>query len=310
MFPAAQKDLWTGRQNEKDPAGDRIMPAATTHVEFAKDLLRIDQAQRSHIADLPMYYLGSQGPDMLFFSHASVLPGSLHKYGNLMHASKVYEVIQFFEDYAENDPDLISYIQGYLCHYALDSTAHPLVFAVTDDIVHQHGGKNGVIHVGLEAEIDVWMLHQRGRKTQDYNVFQYLQVSAADQKKLAKMYHAMFQEVFHLEISTSRIIGAIREVHAWTAFLYPKRSTYDLIYTLENLAGGSHGLSAMMLYQKEPKQIINTEHHSYAIPWSADETISASFPDLYGKALFTAKHLLKQHDRSDFTKNFNGERIL
>ncbi|NLH62742.1 MAG: zinc dependent phospholipase C family protein [Erysipelotrichaceae bacterium] len=286
------------------------MPAATTHVEFAKDLLRIDPVQKSRVSDLPMYYLGSQGPDMLFFSHASVLPGSLHKYGNLMHASHVYEVIRFFEDYAGNDPAMTSYIKGYLCHYALDSAAHPLIFAAADDIVHQHGGNNGAVHVGLEAEIDVWMLHQRGRQIQDYDVCQYLQVSAADLKKLAKMYHAMFHAVFHLDISTSRFMGAIKEVHTWTAFLYPKKSTYDLIFSLENLAGGSHGLSAMMLYQKEPKQIINTEHRSYAIPWSSDETVSASFPALYGHALFTAKHLLQHHDRTDFINNFNGERIL
>jgi hypothetical protein len=155
--------------------------------------------------DRQMFYLGSQGPDMLFFSHASVFPGSLHKYGNLMHGTKVYEVISFFEDYAGNDPALYSYIQGYLCHYALDSTAHPLIFAVTDATVKKNGGKTGVTHVGLEAEIDVWILQQRGRQTTDYDVFDYLKVLPEDRKKLSEMYHEMFLAVYDLDIKTPTI---------------------------------------------------------------------------------------------------------
>lgn len=286
------------------------MPAATTHVEFVKDILRQHPQLSRQISNLQMFYLGSQGPDMLFFSRASILPGSLHKYGGLMHGSKVYDVIRFFEEYADDDPDLNSYIKGYLCHYALDSTAHPLIFAVTDAIVKKNGGRNGVIHVGLEAEIDVWMLHQRGRRVTDYNVFKYLKVTADDVRKLAAMYHKMFKHVFHLEIKTETIAASIKEVSFWTGFLYPKKSTYDLIYTFENLTGGVHGLTAMMLYQKEPKIIINNEHASYQIPWAPYAAIHASFPELYGKALLLAAKLLNHHDASDFTKNFNGEEIV
>lgn len=283
------------------------MPAATTHVEFVKDVLRMNPAFKKNIANMNMFYLGSQGPDMLFFSHASIMPGSLHKYGNLMHGTKVYETFAYFEKYAKNDPDLSSYLQGYLCHYVLDSTAHPLIFAVSDEIVKDKGGKNGVIHVGLEAEIDVWMLHQRGRTVTDYDVFQYLRVSHSDSQKLARMYHEMFAAVYQLDISVARVMGAIKEVSLWTGFLYPKKSTYSLVYTLENIAGGVHGLSAMMLYDNEPKEIINTEHRPYMIPWHPYETISASFPALYGKALLLARNLLVNHSKEDFIKNFNGE---
>lgn len=283
------------------------MPAATTHVEFVKDVLRTSPQFRKEIADLQMFYLGSQGPDMLFFSRASILPGSLHKYGGLMHGSKVYDVIRFFEEYAKDDPSLNSYIKGYLCHYALDSTAHPLIFAVTDSIVKKEGGRTGVIHVGQEAEIDVWMLHQRGRQVTSYDVFKYLKVSEQARKKLAAMYHEMFHQVYQLEISTASIDASITEVYTWTKFLYPRTVTYNTVYAFENLTGGVHGLTAMMLYQKEPKIIINNEHRSYTIPWAPYQTISSSFPELYGSALLTARRLLLHHHADDFVKNFNGE---
>ncbi len=283
------------------------MPAATTHVEFAKDVLKNNPQIRSSIPNRPMFYLGSQGPDMLFFSHASIFPGSLHKYGGLMHGSKVYDVISFFEEYAKDDPNLNSYIKGYLCHYALDSTAHPLIFAVTDAAVKAHGGRTGVTHVGMEAEIDVWMLHQRGRQITDYDVFHYLKVTDRDKKILSEMYHEMFLHVYDLDIKTATIAQSIDEVHTWTKFLYPKKSTYQFVYAFETVAGGIHGLTAMMLYNKSPKGIINTEHVSYTIPWAPYDKIQASFPELYAKALPFAAALLISHRKEDFQKNFNGE---
>ena len=57
------------------------MPAATTHVAFAKDVYRLNTDVQSKVENMPMYLLGSQGPDLLFFSRASILPGSLKKYG-------------------------------------------------------------------------------------------------------------------------------------------------------------------------------------------------------------------------------------
>ena len=91
------------------------MPAATTHVAFAKDVYRLNPDVQAKAVNMQMYLLGSQGPDLLFFSRASILPGSLKKYGNLMHEHKVYEIIRYFEQYAKKDPDLTSYIYGYLC---------------------------------------------------------------------------------------------------------------------------------------------------------------------------------------------------
>ena len=156
------------------------MPAATTHVAFAKDVYRLNPDVQAKAVNMQMYLLGSQGPDLLFFSRASILPGSLKKYGNLMHEHKVYEIIRYFEQYAKKDPDLTSYIYGYLCHYALDSTAHPLVYAVTSSLCKDRKDKESETHVGLEAEIDVWIMHQRGKTIQAYDVYKDLRISKED----------------------------------------------------------------------------------------------------------------------------------
>lgn len=282
------------------------MPAATTHVAFAKDVLRLNPDLKQNISNLQMFTLGSQGPDLLFFSRASILPGSLKKFGNLMHEHKVYEVIHYFEEYAKNDADLQSYIAGYLCHYALDSTVHPLVYAVTSSICKNDKDKESEVHVGLEAEIDVWILHQRGLCISDYNVYNDLKISGKDRKKLARMYHAMFKDILHLDISVQTFEQTIVEISMWTAFLKPRKAVYNTIRAAERFIG-NHAFSNMMLYNKHDETIINIDHRKYIIPWSPNEAISDSFINLYGKAFTTATKLLHTHTARDFLLDFNGE---
>ena len=281
------------------------MPAATTHVAFAKDVLRLNRDIEKSISNYSMFTLGSQGPDLLFFSRASILPGSLKKYGNLMHEHKVYEVIHYFEEYADNDPDLTSYIRGYLCHYALDSTVHPLVYAVTSSFCKDDHAKESEVHVGLEAEIDVWVLHQRGLTISDYNVYEDLKISNKDRKKLAGMYHAMFQDVLHLDIPVKSFEQTIIEISLWTAFLKPRKPVYNTIRACEKLIG-NHAFSNMMLCNKHDETIINVDHRHYTIPWHPNNIISDSFIDLYGKAFTKATELIKSHSRHDFILDFNG----
>jgi len=282
------------------------MPAATTHIEFVKDVYRLTPEIRNKITNMHMFYLGSQGPDLLFFSNMSVLPYSLHKYGNLMHENKVYEVIKYFEEYSQNDDDLMSYLYGYLCHYALDTTVHPLVYALTQERVNNGEGHPGVIHVSMESEIDVYVLHQRGRHTYQYDAYNYLIVDKECITKLSTMYHKMFKEIFDLDISIPRIKRSINEVYIWTKWIRPRKVTHDLIYAGETLANNTHGLTAMMLYDTIPGKIINLDHTTYTTPWNT--TINNSLPELYGKALTLAEKLLIDGYTSlDFLNDFKGE---
>ena len=53
------------------------MPAATTHAEFAKSVYEaMNEDQKKEITSFPMYYLGSQGPDLFFFHRYMFLPNS------------------------------------------------------------------------------------------------------------------------------------------------------------------------------------------------------------------------------------------
>ena len=69
------------------------MPSAYTHLVFAQEIRNI--LHDTDIPSLPMYWIGTQGPDVFFFSHMGIMPGTLHKYGSLMHSKKVPETFSF-----------------------------------------------------------------------------------------------------------------------------------------------------------------------------------------------------------------------
>lgn len=286
------------------------MPAATTHIEFARDVYRILPADfKNEITNMPMYYLGSQGPDVFFFSRASVLPGSLKPLGNRMHDIKVWEVIKYFEDYSGEDHDLLSYLYGYLCHYSLDSHTHPLINAYARKVHEETGRHEGEAHVSAEGEIDTWLLHQRGRMIDTYDVWKYMRIDSESVRKLAAMFSGMFREVFGEDISESRLRTTIREIVLWTRVLKPSNATFHVIYKLEDIIGLPHSISGMMLNGKKDLTVLNLEHYPYH---SVDDghIVSESFPELYGKALYNACRIMQANSSEDFILNFGGEPVL
>ena len=283
------------------------MPAATTHVEMAKQVYQRSSYLQTNIQDLQMFYLGSQGPDILFFNKASILPGSTKKYGNLMHVEKIKEVIGYFDEASKNDPILRSYFLGYLCHYSLDSIVHPLVYGVSRYVHLQGGPSESEIHVGAESSIDIYILQNLHRDITTYDVYKYLKISSCNVTKLATFYKNMLSDIFSIQLTQSHLEQAIKDVAFFTKVLRPSKLKYKFFYSLENLLlKGNHFITAMMLNGDKDFTILNKEHKEYTLPWDESETIHASFDELYEQAITKAIRIVENRDDQDFINNFCG----
>ena len=200
------------------------MPAATTHVEFARDVFNaLPKELQDQVTNMQLYFLGSQGPDFFFFSRLMALPGSLKKYGDLMHVEKIAETIRFMDVYTERVPALRSYFLGFLTHYALDSTAHPLVCAFAAEEHKTLGTHETEAHFRMEGEIDVFMLNRKNRSARQYGVYTDLKVSKEDAALLAKMYHELLLAVYGMEVPEKNIRQTAGEVYFATRALKPDR---------------------------------------------------------------------------------------
>lgn len=285
------------------------MPAAATHVEFGRDILNaLPASMRRRITDLPMFWIGTQGPDILFFSHMSVMPGSLHRYGNLMHEEKTKEQLLYMEDYVRDDPALTSYYYGYLCHYALDCKAHSLICSIARYKHLNEGLHEGAVHVRMESQIDVWMLHQRRLSIcHTRNIWSMMRISSWDRKQLAAMYHSLLRDVYHVNISESRIRHALVELNLWTPIIRPHYVGSNIFLGGEFFMGSPIESKRLILHGNEPRRVINLHHTSYPMFFDESRIISDSFPELYDDAERLAYRILKYRNPRDIRTNFMGK---
>ncbi|MEE3486781.1 MAG: zinc dependent phospholipase C family protein [Bulleidia sp.] len=266
------------------------MPAATTHVEFARDVYYALPCEvRLSIHSMNLYFLGSQGPDFLFYHRFSALPGTLKPVGNQMHDEKQQEVIAFLHEYCERNPSLHDYYLGFLTHYCLDSTCHPLINAEAHRRHEETGTHEGAAHVRVEAELDVQVLKDHGRNADSYDVYKDLKVSDQEKKELGWMYHLLFLEVFRKEIDEKLIEGAVKDTPLMLRLLAPSKGKYRFAYNMENLMHQPHGVSGLML--------VDTQ----------DPSIMEDFRRLYQEALQKSLRVMQKYDPQEFTLNFVGE---
>jgi hypothetical protein len=284
------------------------MPAATTHVEFARDVFNALPAemQRS-VTDLPMYFLGSQGPDLFFFHRFSILPGSLSRVGTRMHREHIADTISFLREAAQKSPALFSYYEGYLTHYALDSLCHPLIEWYAERAHTERGVPAGEAHFRYEGDLDQYVLKSRHH---DYSVYRDLKVSATDADALGAMYHDLLRQVFQLDIPAKKLAEAPRDCALETRMLKPGALKYAMVARGETLLGQPHMVSAMMLWNKSDRpDVLNLDHSLFRGPDESLPSDTRSFPQLYHEAALKAVRLMKEPQPQDLALDFLGRSV-
>ncbi len=285
------------------------MPAATTHFEFAKDAYRLlSEDTKEKISNLPLFYLGSEGPDLFFFSHYVALPNSLKKYGDYMHTHNVKETIAFMKKYCTFHTMLYSYYAGFICHYTLDSNTHPLINKNAELHHEKYDCEEGILHIHSEAEIDCYVLKKHNYDITDYNVHKFLKINKLDADALASMYVELFSEVYGWNVNKKDILEAIHGISHLTKLLSPNSvRKYQFVRTIESKFHLPKFLSGMMLNEKKEDSSVLNEDHSITYTLNDNEQENKSFDELYQIALDETKLILE--DKLDIERNFTGQSL-
>ena len=110
------------------------MPSIYTHNYFAKDVeKKLVKTNNLKIKDNRYMLIFAQSFDNLFYYNVLSLKKGA-KIRNLGHYAHTHNILDYFvnlisyikENKLYDDPNL-GYLYGSVCHYALDSTAHPYV---------------------------------------------------------------------------------------------------------------------------------------------------------------------------------------
>ena len=136
------------------------MPDIVVHNAMGEEVLRQLKPEISALIDHDIFQFSVMGPDPYIFYRffAGPFRKSINKRSKLMHSSKTGEFLMELAKRSQSE-QMFSFLSGFLCHYALDSTTHPFIYGLSRN--------RAGMHEAVEHRLDVMELERQGKKRKD-----------------------------------------------------------------------------------------------------------------------------------------------
>ncbi len=197
------------------------MPTTYAHDAFGRKVLdqlpeKMQEKIREHIQ---LFRIGLHGPDILFYYGLN--KNYVNQTGVRLHGEIAYP---FFEKglnraREEQDEALLVYLLGFACHYMLDSTCHPYIYHIEDQ----------VSHTVIEKEMDRRLMQRDGRNALTYFPAKGIHPSMENARVIQKVLS---------EISVEDIVKTLKGMRRYTGMMvYGDGKRRKILMPLLGLAG-------------------------------------------------------------------------
>lgn len=225
------------------------MPTTYAHYRFGKEVLAQlpDSIQKQTASFRGLFDIGLHGPDLLFY-YKALFKNPINQTGFAMHERPGSEFFSHAASVINQAPDYegaVAYLDGFLCHFALDSCCHPYV----EEMVR----KTGISHSEIEAELDRRLMVTDGLNPITYRPTGHLH----DEPGYAAVISTFFPTISQEQISKS-----IRSI-AWycNRLVCPNPVMRRLLFLLLKLAHSYDSIHGMVInYQPNPACIQLCNH--------------------------------------------------
>ncbi len=294
------------------------MPACLTHLQFARRVA--ERLPRGLGTSDPDYVWGAQGPDFLF-THG-YLPwmknASLKPYGNRLHDADPVRELNALADFLARHPDdaYRSYVCGLLCHYALDSSAHPFIQARAAEMAARRPEQTqSTMHGEIEAALDAIILRREtGQLPSEVKLGDCFPKNEGARRRIAKLYKDLIFQVLGEDVSEADLLQATGDAHLAFSLLNDRTGLkMRLMELLEK--GKPHWISSHLvpITESGDEDYLNLAHDSW--DWHGI-TGEQDFFELFDSAIDLAVRLilaLRDDDRPALAaltrgRTFSGEK--
>ena len=287
------------------------MPASLTHYYFAKKVLKLLPETEDFCPDA--YFWGAQGPDFLFCHHYQRFIGlgkgeeGLKTYGNQLHSTQPSLTLSAMRGFLKKHTDALyrCYVQGFLCHYALDSTAHPYVNALAEKLAAERPSETpGTMHGEIESALDAIILRRETRKLPSEIALKHLfPKNEGVQRGIARLYRHVLWEVYKADIPEKELLQATKDAHFVFALITDRTGLKHRLFDLLE-RGRPHTITSHIVPLTEAQGIdyANTQGE----PWGP-EGDNRDFFTLYDQAAGLARELIENFKEGDLAA-MTGER--
>lgn len=271
------------------------MPNLVTHALFCEDVMKSlnDPILNRH----RMFMItGSQGPDFLFFYRTTPtklwMPNKVRHYGNKFHEENVNA---FYSSALESirheknksiQREMIAYMCGHLCHWAMDSTFHPYVYYRTGN--YSSNQNSAFLHHRFESLLDAAMLKFKKDTTiTDYDPgVECMSASLPIARAIARIYIPAIETIYQDQIEPNAIVEALKDWRTMQkVFRDPKNHKKGFLQPIEKAVGLEHALSGFSIPNvcEDNVDICNLLHRQWKNPASLEVSNQSLF-DLYDEA--------------------------
>ena len=295
--------------------GKGSMPAIITHYLFGQDAYqRAESLIGASIEERDAFLLGNQGPDPLYFAVLAPSIAKHHTLGIDMHREKPSELLvalkQSLETLPEEDRAIgNAYALGFLCHYLLDATVHPLVYSQQN--AYCSAGEPDLedkdsheVHATIESELDEVLLYRRTGKTiQDFSPEKEALRASGRVLSIASRMHLFMALTAYQRIVPARLFS--RAVSCYRLGLRALRSPRGIKRTIlarveqRFRTYSFYGSMSHRAVELEESAFENRARKTWKDPFTEAER-AESFEDLYERALAKAHVSLAAFSQTTF----------
>ncbi len=289
--------------------GGNNMPGYLTHCLYGQKVvpeLKNNIAKTYILNHKRAFYLGTQGPDIFFYYIPNNIT-SKNKLGSIMHRQRVGS---FFEQAINTITSIscpakkevaFSYFSGFLCHYMLDSTTHPYVYAMTHYNPNIVGTfSDTALHCEFESTLDANMLyHLKGKLPSEAAAYRYIHANRKELHQISLFLSRSITSTYQdANFATPRfVLNAMRSIIREVRFLSTGPSVKRKILSIiEKNTLRCNLITCLMptdnLYPE--KDVLNLKRKSWSSPWRPSQKNTTTFPEIFHQSIPKCAQLIDQ----------------
>ena len=270
------------------------MPNIITHGLFAKKVYNdiTNKPLQNIIRQNPReFIIGSNGPDFFFFyKFFQKEYAHIRNIGSIVHATKINDFYQNAFECIEKEINIdiknamISYLAGHLCHWALDSRAHPYVNYHTG----AYTGISESWHHRFESMMDAMLLKKiKNESIQTFKFYLLTKQSKNTIKAISNIYIPVLKKVYEIDLSEQQIKDALNDWYRIQTYLYDPTGTKTKILKLyEKKVNRPWLYSGNVVPYKidERFDVLNESKKEWCYPTDNTKKSNESFMEIFKRA--------------------------
>ncbi len=256
-----------------------------------------------------VFKFASNGPDFLFYYNAwpwmdQDEANRVSEYGEQMHRGRVNQFVDTMIDLAKKQNQvaakriMIAFVAGYLCHWALDSVAHPFIFYRSGSMA----GNLKYYHFRYESNLDVKMVRDVFKlKLKDYPTRSFLNMTHNQEDVVAFLVSESHKKTYASDITKEDCLLSMKHAKSILVPLFdPTGVLYSITRGVERVAANnlwkfsSHMVSSNI---DESYDELNLKRSLWKNPAEPSLTSNTTFLDLFDESIDRGFDALEHLDK-------------